>query len=400
MSRAARLRDVQIKATTRLADQVRHLRERGVEPINLATARPDFDTPWAIKEATREAIAEPHTYVVYSESRGLIELREAIAAKLRYENGIEVDPGEQLLITAGTHEALSVALQALLDPGDEVVLVDPSWVAYQGMVRLAGGVPTFTTLRAGRLDEDDLRAAITPRTKAILVNNPNNPTGTVLTRQELEGLARVAQEHDLLVITDEIYEHFLYDGRQHVSLATLPGMAERTLTINGVSKAYAMTGWRVGYAAGPSWWIEAMLLVHQHFISAPCTFAQKGAVAAFTVAKDAYAEMVAAYTRRRAALAAGLTSLGLQVTPPEGACFYFPRFPGGLSSQELSDLFLERAGLMLTPGSAFGPSGEGHLRLSFASLPESQVPEVVRRMENVMDELAASRMEGKGKERA
>src|SRR5690606_33141862 len=199
---------------------------------------------------------------------------------------------------------------------------------------------------------------------------------------------RVAQEHDLLVITDEIYEYFLFDGNTHISLASLPGMAERTLTINGVSKAFAMTGWHVGYAAGPADWIEAMLLVHQHFISAPCSFAQKGSVAAFTVARGSVDEMVDTYRRRRDALAPLLLAMeGVSASVPEGACFFFPRFDVGLNSDQLSQEILERTGIMLTPGSAFGPASDGHLRLSFASLPEALVPEVTARLRAVLGEL-------------
>ena len=388
MRNATRLQHVQPKATTKLADQVRVLRARGIEPINLATARPDFDTPRAIKDAAVAALNEPLTYILYSESRGLIELREAIADKLAAENGLDVDPETQVLATAGTHEALTIAFQAIIDPGDEVILFDPSWVAYVGMVRLAGGEPVYANLNEGRLDEDALRASITPRTKAILFNNPNNPTGTVFSRSELTTIAALAIEHDLHVLVDEIYEYFLFDGHVHTSIASLPGMAERTLTINGVSKAFAMTGWRVGYAAGPADWVEAMLRVHQHFISAPCTFAQKGSVAAFTVARHSVDAMVDTYRRRRDALAPLLMDMdGVTASVPEGACFYFPRFDVGLDSERLSQEILERSGIMLTPGSAFGPASEHHLRLSFASLPLPLVPEVVARLRTVLSEL-------------
>jgi aspartate aminotransferase len=386
--RASRLDRVTPKATNALAERLPELRARGLAPINLATARPDFDTPAPIKEAAKRALDERLTYILYTESRGLRELREAIAGKLLRDDALEIDPATQVLVTAGTHEALTVSLLATLDAGDEVVLFDPSWVAYQGMVRLAGGVPLFVPLPGARLDPERLRAAITPRTRAILFNNPNNPTGTVFTPNELTAIADVAREHDLLVVVDEIYEYFLYDGHTHVSIATLPGMAERTITINGLSKAYAMTGWRIGYAAGPAALVDAMLIVHQHVISAPCSFAQKGAVTAFGAAREAYEPMVAAYRRRRDALASGFARFpSLHAPLPEGACFFFLRPEGDLSSSQLSERFLELGGLMLTPGSAFGPSGEGHLRLSFAGLPEEQVPEVLSRMEGVLTAL-------------
>lgn len=390
-SPARRLDQVFGKATTRLADGVAAAGRTDLVPINLATARPNFDTPAAIKRAAHEAIDVPLTYMLYSEARGLRELREAVAAKLASENALHIDPASQLLITAGTHEALTVAMQAAIDPGDEVVLFDPSWVAYQGMVRLAGGQPVFCTLSEdGRLDLGALAQVITPRTKALLFTNPNNPTGTVFTPEELGGIRDLAVTHDLLVVVDEIYEYFLFDGRRHLSIASLPGMQDRTLTVNGVSKAFAMTGWRVGYAAGPTWWIDAMLLVHQHVISAPCSFAQKGAVAAFGSARTAVAPMIETYTRRRDLLAAGFASLpDLDAPLPEGACFFFLGFPGELSSEELSSLCWERTGLLLTPGSAFGPSSEGRLRLSFSSLPDELLPEVLVRLETFLRSLPA-----------
>jgi aspartate aminotransferase len=386
--RSSRLAQINPKATNALAERMPELLARGLRVINLATARPDFDTPGPIKAAAQAALDVPVTYILYSDSRGLIELREAVAGKLATENGLAVDPRRELLITAGTHEALTVALLATVDPGDEVIIFDPSWVAYQGMIRLAGGVPVFVPLTSTRLDPERLVAALSPQTRAILFTNPNNPTGTVFTPEELEAIATIACEHDLLVMVDEIYEYFLYDGRSHHSIASLPSMRERTITINGVSKAYAMTGWRIGYAAASPNLIEAMVTVHQHVISAPCTFAQKGAVAAFEGAKEAYRPMVEAYARRRDALAAGLASIETLRAPlPEGACFFFVEVDSPLTSAELSEVFLERGGLMLTPGSAFGPSSEGRLRLSFASISETQIQEVLIRLRAVVTEL-------------
>lgn len=383
-----RLRHVPFKATNQMTERLDALRSRGLDPINLSTARPNFDTPRRIKDAAKAALDVPLTYILYSDSRGLKELREAIARKLATENDLEIDPGDQVIVTAGTHEALCAVLLATVGSGDEVVVFDPSWVAYRGMVGLADATPKYAALKDGRLDVDGLRAAVTPRTKALVFNNPNNPTGTVFSREELAAIASVAMEADLLVIVDEIYEYFLYDGHEHFSIASLPGMADRTVTINGLSKAYAMTGWRVGYAAGPAYVMSNVLAVHQHLISSPTNFAQKGAVAAFEAARRDYEPMVQAYDVRRAKLAAGLATMPwLRARLPEGACFFFLRVPGGVPSTELSELFLEKGGLMLPPGAAFGPSGEGHLRLSFAGLPEERIPEVLERMEEVGDHL-------------
>jgi aspartate/methionine/tyrosine aminotransferase len=381
---------VPFKATNQMTERLDALRAKGLDPINLSTARPNFDTPQRIKNAAKAALDVSVTYILYSDSRGLLELREAIARKLAAENSLHVDPGDQVIVTAGTHEALSAVLLATVSPGDEVLLIDPSWVAYKGMVGLAGATPMYVALTSGRLDANALRAAVTPATKAIVFNNPNNPTGTVFTRKELDEIARVAIEADLLVIVDEIYEYFLYDGNEHISIGSLPGMAERTVTINGLSKAYAMTGWRIGYAAGPAGVMASVLAIHQHLISSPTNFAQKGAVTAFEAAHHDYRPMVEAYTARRNALAAGLANVPwVEASLPEGACFFFIRVAGGVSSAELSELFLEKGGLMLPPGAAFGPSGEGHLRLSFAGLPEERVAEVLERMAEVGKHLRA-----------
>lgn len=384
----ARLRDIGQKATSLLADSVRARVDSGGDVISLATARPDFDTPVPVKTALINAVAVPHTYMTYTESRGLIELRQAIATKLASVNGSHYDPEQEILITAGTHEALYVALQALVEPGDEVILIDPSWAAYHGMVRLAGAEPVLVPLANDRLDVDAMRAAVTGRTRAILVNNPNNPTGTVFTVAELTALGSIAAEHGLTVLVDEIYEEFVYDGRRHVSLASLPGMRERTVLINGFSKAYAMTGWRVGYAAAPAWLIERMLIIHQHLISAPCSFAQKGAVAAYEMAREHVTAMVSSYTARRDRLWPALERLpGISAKLPEGACFFFLRYDADVTPEDFSREIAHRTGLLLTPGTAFGQTGRRHLRLSFAALPESLIPEVITRLETALEAL-------------
>lgn len=380
---------VSFKATNQLADGVRGMLAAGLDPISLATARPNFDTPAVIKQAVIEAINVPHTYMTYSESRGLIELREAVAEKLSGRNEVNYDPETELLITAGTHEALFTGLQALVQAGDEVLLIDPSWTAYRGMVRLAGAEPVMVPLVGGRLDAAVFRSAITAKTKAMVISNPGNPTGTVFTREELQVVADAAIDHGFVVLVDEIYEEFVYDDHQHVSLASLPGMQGNTLLINGYSKAYAMTGWRVGYAAGPAWLIDRMLVMHQHLISAPTSFAQKGAVVAYSQAGESVRQMVAEYRARRDALLPLLAEVpGVVASLPQGACFYFLRVESELTSVELTERLAREAALLITPGSAFGPSGEKHLRLSFAALPRERIPEVIARMTKVLANLS------------
>lgn len=380
---------VSFKATNQLADGVRGMLAAGLDPISLATARPNFDTPAVIKQAVIEAINVPHTYMTYSESRGLIELREAVAEKLSGRNEVNYDPETELLITAGTHEALFTGLQALVQAGDEVLLIDPSWTAYRGMVRLAGAEPVMVPLVGGRLDAAVFRSAITAKTKAMVISNPGNPTGTVFTREELQVVADAAIDHGFVVLVDEIYEEFVYDDHRHVSLASLPGMQGNTLLINGYSKAYAMTGWRVGYAAGPAWLIDRMLVMHQHLISAPTSFAQKGAVVAYSQAGESVRQMVAEYRARRDALLPLLAEIpGVVASLPQGACFYFLRVESELTSVELTERLAREAALLITPGSAFGPSGEKHLRLSFAALPRERIPEVIARMTKVLANLS------------
>lgn len=380
---------VSFKATNQLADGVRGMLAAGLDPISLATARPNFDTPAVIKQAVIEAINVPHTYMTYSESRGLIELREAVAEKLSGRNEVNYDPETELLITAGTHEALFTGLQALVQAGDEVLLIDPSWTAYRGMVRLAGAEPVMVPLVGGRLDAAVFRSAITAKTKAMVISNPGNPTGTVFTREELQVVADAAIDHGFVVLVDEIYEEFVYDDHQHVSLASLPGMQGNTLLINGYSKAYAMTGWRVGYAAGPAWLIDRMLVMHQHLISAPTSFAQKGAVVAYSQAGESVRQMVAEYRARRDALLPLLAEVpGVVASLPQGACFYLLCVESELTSVELTERLAREAALLITPGSAFGPSGEKHLRLSFAALPRERIPEVIARMTKVLANLS------------
>lgn len=383
-----RLYEVRLKATSLLADSVDAMRAGGLDPISLATARPNFDTPAVIKEALVQAISEQHLYMTYTESRGLLELRKSVSDKLLRKNHLAYEAETQILITAGTHEALYTGLQALVQPDDEVLLIDPSWTAYQGMVRLAGATPVMVPLREGRLDPAKLDSLITNNTRVMVLNNPNNPTGTVFTLDELKKIAALAIKHNLFMLVDEIYEEFIFDGREHVCLASLPGMQERTLLINGFSKAYAMTGWRVGYAAGPEWLIDRMLIIHQHLISAPTSFAQKGAVAAYTYAGNTVREMVNQYRIRRDRLQPLLNGLPrVSASLPEGACFYFLRIDSHLSSLELSRYLAEEVALLITPGSAFGPTGENHLRFSFAGLSLELIPEVIQRLHKALEGL-------------
>jgi aspartate aminotransferase len=355
--------------TALMMQKGRDLARAGKEVINLAGGEPDFPTPPHIVEAALRALHAGDTH--YPPTFGTPELLEAIAAKLERENQVRATPA-QLLVTPGAKWALFAALAALLDPGDEVLLLDPSWVSYAPMVELQRAVPVRVALSGAdtfTLHEETLRAAVTPRTKLIMVNSPNNPTGRVLTAQEMDALARVAIEHDLYVLSDEIYEHILYEGRKHVSLATLPGMAERTIIVNGFSKAYAMTGWRLGWLAAPLPIAQLARTYQTQSITSAASFTMAAGVAALTGPQECVHEMTAAYDARRRFMLEALDEIpGIECPPIDGAFYVFPRFTQSeQSSLEISTALLEQALIATTPGIAFGPAGEGHVRFSIAT---------------------------------
>ncbi|WP_354640884.1 pyridoxal phosphate-dependent aminotransferase [Kitasatospora camelliae] len=368
---ARRFAGIERSATVALLDLVQSLRAEGVQVLDLGGGEPDFDTADHISAVATEALRDGFTH--YTASRGLPELRAAIAEKLAEENGIGVDPATEVIVTPSAKHALFVSVMAVLDPLDELIVPTPSWVSYTSMAHLAGARPVAAELRADdgfRITRDLLERHVSDRTKAILVNTPNNPTGRVLSRHEAEAVAEFAVEHDLFVIADEIYEKIRYDGHEHISLASMPGCAERTLTVNGFSKGYAMTGWRLGYVAGPAEVIGEVLKVHEHTVGCTSSFVQRGGVAALTGPQDAVEEMAREYAARRALIVDGLNALpGVRCAAPEGAFYAFAdiREAGLGSAADFSRWALEEAGVALTPGSAFGPGGEGHVRLSFAT---------------------------------
>ncbi|MGN6562660.1 MAG: pyridoxal phosphate-dependent aminotransferase, partial [Thermomicrobiales bacterium] len=323
----------------------------------------------------------------YVASPGIIELRRAIVDKLRTENGLDYTPDE-IIVTPGGKPAVYASLMALVDREDEVLVLEPGWVSYAPEVVLAEGQPVMVPMPTDenfRVTAELLRAYITPRTKALIFCSPNNPTGRVATDDELHAIASVAQEHNLIVLSDEIYEKLVYDGRTHRSLATLPGMHERTITLNGFSKAYAMTGWRLGYLAAPAPIVKQILKVHSHSVTCATSFGQRGAVTALTGPQHFIGEMVAAYDRRRHLVTDGLNAIpGVRCALPEGAFYAFPDITGtGLSSADCAELLIDQAGVAVTPGSAFGPNGEGFLRLAY-STSDDLLQRAVERMGNVL----------------
>jgi aminotransferase len=349
--------------------------------ISLGVGEPDFDTPRSIVEAGVESLREGRTH--YTSNYGTLELRRALATHLERLYGLAYDPMAELLITVGASEAVDLALRATCDPGDEVILHEPSYVAYVPAIVFAGGhvvrVPTrFEDDFA--LDPAAVEAAITSRTKALFLGYPCNPTGAVLPPEVQEELARIAVRHDLLVYSDEIYDRLAYGTYHHRPMSSFPGMRERTVLMGGFSKAYAMTGWRVGWLAAPAGILEGILKVHQYGIMSAPTVAQDAALVALTEAEPDVQRMLGEYDRRRRLVVDGFNALGLETFEPRGAFYAFPRITStGLDSEAFAQQLLEEEHVAVIPGTAFGASGEGHVRACYATSHE-QLEEALRRI--------------------
>lgn len=336
--------------------------------VSLGVGEPDFVTPWHIRESCVHGLQRGYTS--YTSNYGLLELRQEIARMLEADYGVVYDPKCEALITVGVSEALDLAMRALLSPGDEVLVPEPCYVSYNACVSLAGGVPvSVCSSRENefRVTVEQLAAALTPRTKALLIGYPNNPTGAVMPREDLAAIARFAEQHDLIVISDEIYASLTYDG-EHTCFASLPGMRDRTILLNGFSKAYAMTGWRIGYAMGNADFIGAMTKIHQYtMLCAPIT-AQIAAIEAIKQGTASRNKMVDEYDRRRRLMVDGLRNIGLDCFEPRGAFYVFPSIRNtGLTSLQFAEQLLQAEKVALVPGDAFGACGEGFVRCSYAS---------------------------------
>ncbi|HEY3336504.1 MAG TPA: aminotransferase class I/II-fold pyridoxal phosphate-dependent enzyme [Candidatus Limnocylindrales bacterium] len=358
--------------------------------ISLGVGEPDFDTPREIVEAGVESLREGRTH--YTSNFGTIELRRALSAHLERLYGVQYAPENELLITVGASEAVDLALRATCDPGDEVILHEPSYVAYVPAIVFAGGtvVPVATRFEDDfALDPAAVEAAITSRTKALFLGYPANPTGAVLDDAVQDELARIARDHDLLVYSDEIYDRLAYGSYRHRAFSSLPGMRERTILMGGFSKAYAMTGWRVGWMAAPKDILEGIVKVHQYGIMSAPTVAQDAALAAIEGGEPAVQAMRAEYDRRRRLLVDGLRACGLETFEPRGAFYAFPRITStGLTSDEFTERLLREERVACVPGNAFGPSGEGHVRMCYATSYE-QLEEAVRRITRFVDKVRA-----------
>jgi len=349
--------------------------------VSLGIGEPDFTTPWHIREACYYALEKGYT--MYTSNSGLLELREEIARDIERAYGLSYDPHTQALVTTGVSEAVDLALRVILEPGDEVLIPEPCYVAYGPCAFLAGGQPVYvpTAVENGfRVSPHDLEAKITPRTKALILSYPNNPTGAVMDRESLAAVAEIAACHDLMVISDEVYAHLTYSG-EHTCFAGLPGMQERTILLNGFSKAYAMTGWRLGYALGPREIIAAMTKVHQYtMLCAPIT-AQKAAIEALRNGERERGRMVAEYDRRRRIFVKGLNEIGLGCFEPQGAFYCFPSVAAtGMDGLMFAEELLKEEKVAVVPGEAFGASGKWHVRCSYAS-SLANLKEALQRME-------------------
>jgi aminotransferase len=358
--------------------------------ISLGVGEPDFDTPRVVVEAGVESLREGRTH--YTSNYGTLELRRALTDHLERRYSVRYDATTELLITVGASEALDLALRATCDPGDEVILHEPSYVAYVPAIVFAGGTPVLVATRFEddfALDPAAVEAAITPRTKALFLGYPSNPTGAVLADAVQDELAAIAVRHDLLVYSDEIYDHLGYGHYRHRAFSSLPGMRERTILMGGFSKANSMTGWRVGYVAAPATILEGMVKVHQYGIMSAPTVAQDAALAAVRDAEPDVERMVAEYDRRRRLLVDGLNAIGLDTFEPLGAFYVFPRISStGLTDESFAQRLLTEEHVAVVPGSAFGPSGAGHVRMCYATSYE-ELEEALRRIGRFVERLRA-----------
>lgn len=357
------------------------------EAISLGVGEPDFVTPWHVREACIYSLESGYTS--YTSNKGIPELREAIADFTKEQLGLDYDPSDQILVTTGVSEAVDLAFRATLNPGDEVIVPEPCYVAYVPDIILAGGVPRRIPTRIDdefKVTPESIVPAITEKTKALVLSYPNNPTGAIMTRSDLESIADLVVEHDLLVISDEVYSMLTYSGT-HASFAQLDGMYERTIILNGLSKSHAMTGWRIGYALGDPMLIGAMTKIHQYTMLCAPIMSQMAAIEALLHGEEEMLKMKHEYNLRRRLFVSGLNRIGLRCIEPQGAFYAFPSIAEtGLSSEAFAERLLRERRVAVVPGNVFGQSGEGFLRCSYATSREELI-EALDRIETFLDRL-------------
>ncbi|MGX1983487.1 aminotransferase [Thermolongibacillus altinsuensis] len=386
------------KTKTYLSETVMNLKPSGIRRffdlaasmegvISLGVGEPDFVTSWSVREACILSLEQGYTS--YTANAGLLELREEISRYLARNFQILYDPNSEIVVTVGASQALDLALRAIINPGDEVIVVEPSFVSYAPLVSLAGGVPVFVQTdgkQEFKLQPEQIEKTITSRTKAMILCSPNNPTGTVLNRRELEAISAIVQKYDLIVISDEIYAELAYD-EPYTSFPSIPHMQERTILVNGFSKGFAMTGWRLGFIAAPKEFAQAILKIHQYAMMCAPTMAQYGAIEALKNGESDVEEMKKSYRRRRNYFVQSLNELGLSCHLPGGAFYAFPSIQStGLTSEQFAERLLMEEKVAVVPGNVFGQSGEGYIRCSYASSME-QLQEAIRRMKRFLERL-------------
>ena len=388
-----------------LSDKIKNVKPSGIRKffdiagtmegvISLGVGEPDFSTPWVIRKAAIQVLERKH--IIYGPNKGVLPLRQAISRRIESRHGVKYDPDKEVIVTVGGSEAIDLVVRGLLDPGDEVLVVEPFFVCYAPLVELMGGVPVSVPTRIEnnfKHTVDDLRDKITERTKLLILPFPNNPTGAIMTREDLEPIAELLRGTNIVVLTDEIYSELTY-GRKHFSIIELEGMRERTVYVNGFSKAYAMTGWRLGYLAAPAPIVSQIAKIHQYGIMCSPYISQNAAVVALDSCDDEVAKMVDEYNVRRKFLVSEFNRLGLTCFDPEGAFYVFPCIKStGLSSEEFCERLLYENKVAAVPGSAFGESGEGHIRISYAySL--AHLMEAMQRIEQFLGKLKEEKHEG------
>lgn len=379
-----RIQKLRPSATLAINAKAIELQKQGVDILKFGTGEPDFDTPDHIKQAAKLALDEGFTK--YTSATGITELKTAVADKFKRDNNILCDPKDVIISVGGKH-ALYNIFMTLLNPGDEVLLPSPYWVSYADMVLVCEGMVKRIDTRPNhfKLTAQMVEQAITPKTKALVLNSPSNPTGMVIEKEEILKIAELAQKHKFYVISDEVYEYFLYDNKKHFSIASLPEMKDWVFTVNAVSKTYSMTGWRIGYLTGPSEFIKPMASLQSHSTSNPCSIAQKAALAAISGPQDSVKTMVDEFEKRRNFVHEAFSKIpGFKLEKPEGAFYAFPDISGtGMDSFALTDLLMEKARVAVVPGGAFGEEGNDYIRFSFAS-SMSDIQEGLKRIESAL----------------
>jgi len=380
---AKRMGNVPESGTMKISNLVAKLKTEGVDIISFSVGEPDFNTPDNITQAAIGALNQHFTH--YTPSAGIPELRKAVAEKSKRENGIPCDPSH--VIITPTKHAVFISFLAMIDEGDEVILPDPAWGTFEACARVAGGTPKFVIMSPDedyRMLPEKVAEQITRRTKMILINSPSNPLGSVLEESDVKGIADLAIDHDLTVLADETYEKILFEGRHH-SIAALPGMFERTITVNGFSKTYAMTGWRLGWAVAPAPLTKEINKLQTQSITNATSFVQVAGVEALKGPQTAVRAMVEEFRARRELIYGLISEIPVLRCPkPKGAFYTFPKYDIDMSSEDLTTLLLKKAHVAVTPGSAFGPAGEGHIRISYAADRDS-ISEGMRRIKEVLE---------------